>query len=257
MGAGGDRRPYTGLDEGPAVLDQAAGEVVVEVLGGEVADQVLTPARPGCEAGPCGRAGPVELAVQRRVRPRETAAPADHEQHVRHQTHQALQQAFQVAVPVGGIFEGVQQDHRGDLVLRGQPAEFPREQVRVVGESLQAGDGLQQRGRVRAAGQGAGAFAALPQPLHRSPGDLPGRGPAGQLQQGGGLAHRGLHLLGQRGAEASHQPGAPHVLVERFAGVGVPPVLAQGHVEGGQRTARGAGESEPDGEDDAFEVGAG
>lgn len=85
VGAGGDRGADVGADEGLVVLDQAAGEVGVAVLGGEVTDQVLAAGRRGSsglrdrgggggQAGPGVGAGPVELAVQRGVGPRQAAA---------------------------------------------------------------------------------------------------------------------------------------------------------------------------------------
>ncbi|MFI0169602.1 hypothetical protein [Streptomyces sp. NPDC017095] len=46
VGAGGDHGPDGGFAEGPAVLGETAGEVVVAVFGGEVTDQVPPPG--GC-----------------------------------------------------------------------------------------------------------------------------------------------------------------------------------------------------------------
>ncbi|WSN54602.1 hypothetical protein OG195_01615 [Streptomyces sp. NBC_01362] len=139
--------------------------MAVAVFGGEVADQVLPPARRavpgwrdrawarhGGQPRPGGGAGVVELPVQREVGPLQPGPAADDEEAVRHQPHQALQEAFEVAVTVGGVLEGVQQDHRRDLLAVGQTGQFPRQQVGVEGQRLQTGFGLQQRAEPRAAG---------------------------------------------------------------------------------------------------------
>ncbi|MBP8534070.1 hypothetical protein [Streptomyces sp. MK37H] len=99
----------------------------------------------------------------------------DDEERVRHQPDQALEEPFGVAVAVAGVLEGVQQDDRDHRALGRQAADLPRQQVRVVGERLQVGVGLQEVGGAGAAGQGPGAFAAFAQCLHERGGDLSGR----------------------------------------------------------------------------------
>lgn len=186
VGPVGDHDADGGGDERPAVLDQAAGEMVVAVLGGEVPQQVLPPlrrararrrrrARRGGQAGPGGGAGPVELPVQGRFGPLQPGAAADDEQAAGHQPHHTLQQPLEVAVAVGSVLEGVQQDRRRDLLAVRQPGKLPRQQMRVVGQRLQIGFGLQQRGQPRAAGQRLHRLAPLAQRPDQRVGDLPRR----------------------------------------------------------------------------------
>ncbi|MEU2956707.1 hypothetical protein [Streptomyces xanthochromogenes] len=151
VGAGGDR----GADEGLAAVDEAAGEVVVAVLGGEVTDQVLAAAGPVGQAGPGSGSGPVELPVQGGIGPRQAGAATDDEVHVGKEPHQALQEAFEVAVAVGGVLEGVQQHHRRDPRLHGHVRQIPGQQVQIVGQGLEVGGGLQQGRGPRGAGQGS------------------------------------------------------------------------------------------------------
>ncbi|MFE0645666.1 hypothetical protein ACFW2Y_29255 [Streptomyces sp. NPDC058877] len=272
VGAGGDRGPDVGGDEGPVVVDQAAGEVGLAVFGGEVADQELPGAGAGCagrrdgqggggggQAGPDGEAGPVELAVEGGVGPLQAAAAADDEEDVWHEPDQALQQPLEVPVTVCGVLEGVQQDHRDGALLRGQPTQVPGQQMRVVGQRLQVRGGLQQGCRARGAGQGLGAFVALAQRVDQRRGELSGgrSDHAGQSQGGGDLPRPGLQLLGQQFRELPGQAGPPDVLVQRLARVDVLPVVPQRHVEGGHRPAQGPGEREADRQDDALEVRAG
>ncbi|WP_406016793.1 hypothetical protein OG520_44245 (plasmid) [Streptomyces sp. NBC_00984] len=271
VGAGGDRGPDVGADEGLAVLDQAAGEVGLAVLGGEVADQILPGAGAGCpwlrnrqgrgggQARPGGRTCPVELAVQRGVRPRQTAAAADDEEDVRHEPDQALQQPLEVPVAVRSVLEGVQQDHRRESLLRGQLVQVPGKQVRVVGQRLQAGGGLQQGRRPGGAGQGLGTFLTFAQRLDERRGELSGRraDQPRQRQGSGHFPHPGLQLSGQHVRELPGQPGAPDVLVQRLTGVHVLPVVPQSHVEGRHRPTKSLGEREADRQDHALEVRAG
>ncbi|MBP8534071.1 hypothetical protein [Streptomyces sp. MK37H] len=78
----GDDRADVGADQRLAVLGEAACEVGVAVLGGEVADQVLAIAAGGlgrlfclgCEAGPGVGAGEVQLSLQSGVGPRQAVA---------------------------------------------------------------------------------------------------------------------------------------------------------------------------------------
>ncbi len=131
--------------------------------------------------------------------------------------------------------------------------------MRVVGQRLQVGGGFQQGRGPCGAGQGFGAGLPLAQRRHERACELSGCGAdqARQCQSGGDFTDTGLELLGQHFGEAARESGAPDVLVQRFAGVDGLPVVAQGHVEGGQRAAEGSGEREADRQDDPLEVRAG
>lgn len=266
----GDDRADLGCDDGGAVAHEPAGQVVVAVLGGEVADEDLPargrsrrggvrrrPAGDG-QAWPCRGPGPVELAVQRVLGPLQPAASGDDEERVGHEPYDALEKSFQVAVDaVADVLEGVQQDHRQDRPARGQPRELPGEQVRVVGEGVQVGLGLQQVGQPGAARERPYGGAVVPQCADDAAGDLPDdrADRARQQHRLGDVGQRRLHLLRHGLAEAPAEAAAAQELLQRLAGVDVVPVAAQRQVEGGQRAAE-LGEGEPDGEDHALEVGA-
>lgn len=131
--------------------------------------------------------------------------------------------------------------------------------MRVVGQRLQVGGGFQQGCGPGGAGEGLGAGVPVAQGLDERAGELSGRGAdkAGQGQGGGDFTDAGLQLLGQHLGEAARQAGPPDVLVQRLTGVDGLPVVAQGHVEGWQCAADGAGECEADRQDDPLEVRGG
>ncbi|MFE0737473.1 hypothetical protein [Streptomyces sp. NPDC058855] len=232
VGAGGDHVPDGGGDERGTVGFEAAGEVVVAVLGGEVADQDLPAADgrgvgketagvgdvagPGGDgkAGPGGGAGVVELALEGGLGPLQAGAAGDDEERVRHQPHDPLDEALQVAVgAVADVLEGVQQDHRRHLLVGREPGELPDEQVRVEGERLQVGIGLQQVGEPETGGERAYGLAPLAQRPRQGTGQRAGcrSDGAGQEQRQGDVGERGLHLLRHRLTEPGGQPAALEV----------------------------------------------
>lgn len=269
--AGGDDLPDVLADQGLAVAGEAPGEVVVAVLGGEVADQHL-PYRAGVgrggtgcrhggvgESGPGGGAGVVELALQRWLGPLQAGAPRDHPEGVRQKPHRPLDQPLQVAAgAVADVLERVQQDDRHHLLALGEAGELPRQQVRIEGQGVQVGFGLQQVRQPGTARQGPYGLAAFAQRADEGAGDLADdrADRAGQHERLSDVGERGLHLLRQRLPEPGAQPGAAQVLLQRFAGVVGLSVAAQRQIEGGQR-APDPGEGGPDRQHDLLEVGAG
>ncbi len=266
---GGDDLPDVLADQGLAVAGEAAGEVVVAVLGGEVTDQHL-PCRTGAGGGagcghggvgesrPGGGAGVVELALQRWVGPLQAGASGDHPEGVRQQPHRPLDQPLEVAAgAVTDVLERVEQDDRHDLLAVGEADELPRQQVRVEGQCVQVGFGLQQVRQPGAARERAYGLAAFAQRTDEGAGDLADdrADGAGQHERLGDIGERGLHLLRQRLPEPRAQTCAPQILLQRFAGVVGLPIAAQRQVDGGQRSAD-PGQGGPDGQHDLLEVRA-
>ncbi|MFE9853640.1 hypothetical protein ACFYPN_33330 [Streptomyces sp. NPDC005576] len=265
VGAFGDGVADLGADERLSVAGQAAGEVVVAVLGGEVTDEDLLAGSVRCPGGrdgsrqgqarPGTRSGVVELSLQGRVGPLEAGAAGDDEEAVGHQPHHSLDEALQVAVrPVADVLEGVEEDDRRHRLVGRQPGELVGQQVGVEGQRLEVRVGVQQVREACAAGERAYRLAPLAQ-RGREGGDDLADGCAdgsGQQQCLGDVGECGLHLLAHRFAEPAREAAAVQVLLQALAGVLGLPVAAQGDVEGRQGPAQ-VGERGADGEDDVLE----
>lgn len=135
MGPAGDDPADLLADERFAVAGEPAGEMVLAVLGGEVADENLPPENllpVGLPEGAGGRedrgkdkprpgrrSGVVELPLQGGIGLLQAGAAGDDEEAVRHQPHHPLDQPLQITVStVAGVLEGVEQDHRHDALAR-------------------------------------------------------------------------------------------------------------------------------------------
>lgn len=125
-------------------------------------------------------------------------------------------------------------NHRHDPACGRELGDLPGQQMRVVGERVDVGFGLQKVGQSCTPGEGSHGLAALAQrPYERAGHFAVDRSDgAGQQQRLGDVCEHGLHLLRQCLPGPGGQAAAAQVLLQWLAGVLVLPVPAQGQIEG-------------------------